>query len=896
MPGNVTRAGSDRLLLIVVALAAVLSVDPLDAHARSGHNSPPRRALQATDMVRALAFEPNQGQFDPAVRYLARGSNYDFFLTRDDVVIAPRCAEDNCTQKFMRIRLATSQLDPVFSVASPLRGRLNYLIGNDQKKWRRDVPTYGRVIERAAWPGIDVAWYGAHNQLESDFIVAPMADPSEISLAIENADRLSVDSHGDVIVCEDDLTLKLLKPTAYQIVGGQRRERRGRYLISSRTGQQARLKFAVGTYDRRLPLVIDPVIALDYSTYFGGTNGGSAVAIAVDASGSAYIAGSTTSSDLPISANPIQKFQKGRNAFVTKFSPDGKSIVYSTYLGGSGIFAGGGGRKPHRIGEHASPIAVSSDGRACVTGSTFSTDFPVQNAFQTSNNGATNAAANAFLSVLSPDGSSLLYSTYLGGSGINNGAPAIAGSGDGASGIALDGAGAMYVTGGAFSVDFPITSGALQITNHASGIGAGDAFVSKFSADGSALIYSTYLGGSGRPGSVRNLGSDSGTAIAVDSTGSAYITGVASSADFPVTAEAFQTTNNNSASSGYNAFVTRLSADGASLIYSSYLGGSGIDAKFGDRANAISIDVGGNAYVAGDANSTDFPTTPGAFQTVNHAAANVGDNAFLSTVSPDGTALVYSTYLGGSGDASGNGGDFAAAIAVDSTGSAYLTGTTLSKDFPLLSPLQAVNKVTESGGTAFVTQVAPSGKALVFSTYLGGSGDGNGGGDAGSGIAIDGSGSTYVAGDTWSSDFPTKNAFQKTNQSAANLLDTAFVTKFAPPPVVAPTLSATKLAFGSVVLGSSSPPMSVTVTNPNSALVSTSILLSSISSKRGFTISNNSCGASVAPFATCDIDVTFTPPVPLRPKVKKATGLLTIKSSASHKTQKITLSGTGTPT
>ena len=320
----------------------------------------------------------------------------------------------------------------------------------------------------------------------------------------------------------------------------------------------------------------------------------------------------------------------------------------------------------------------------------------------------------------------LAYSTYLGGSGSEGG-------GGLSGGIAVDSAGNAYVTGRTSSTDFP-TVNPIQSTNH----GAVDAFVTKFNADGSALVYSTYLGGSG---------DDIGTAITVDSTGNAYVTGITSSTDFPTTPGAFQPTCAGSCGS---AFVTEINSSGSALVYSSYLGGSG-----GANAAGIAVDGSGNAYVAGYA-FEDFPTTPGAFQ---RTYGGNGD-AFASEVNPTGTALVYSTYLGGSNT------DFGDGIAVDSSGNAYVTGLTESTDFPTASAIQP----TFNGGNmdAFVTKLNADGSALIYSTYLGGSGD-----DVGFGVAVDAAGNAYIAGRTYSTDFPTANAFQPTNHGAPD----AFVTK-----------------------------------------------------------------------------------------------------------------------
>ncbi len=356
----------------------------------------------------------------------------------------------------------------------------------------------------------------------------------------------------------------------------------------------------------------------------------------------------------------------------------------------------------------------------------------------------------------------LAFSTFLGGSGTDVG-----------NAIAVDSAGSVYVTGGTSSTDFPVSQGAYQETNHAAGNQTTNVFVTKLNTTGTALVYSTYVGGIGT-----NLGGDIGCAIAVDAAGNAYVAGQTFSTDFPVTQGAFQTTNNGAANNAANAFVTKLNPTGTALVYSTYLGGSGLsgDTPYsGDRGNAISVDAAGDAYVAGTTSSVDFPVTQGAFQTTNHAAANSDANAFVSKLNPAGTALVYSTYLGGSGGQLSYAGDSGNAIAVDAAGDAYVSGQALSTDFPVTSgAYQTTNHAAANkSANAFVAKLNPTGAGLVFSTYLGGSA-----GEMGTAIAVDAAGSTYVAGNTSSTDFPvTPGAFQATNHGAAKGLTNAFVTK-----------------------------------------------------------------------------------------------------------------------
>ena len=399
------------------------------------------------------------------------------------------------------------------------------------------------------------------------------------------------------------------------------------------------------------------------------------------------------------------------------------TIAYSTYLGGSGQY-----------GDSAEAIAVDAGGNAYVTGYTSSADFPVTSgALQTT---IKSSEWNVFVTKMAASGAKLVYSTYLGGSGCES-----------ASAIALDSSGNAYVTGFTTSADFPVTSGAFQATLKST---YGNAFVTKIAANGAKLVYSTYLGG--------GLG-DSASAIDVDTGGNAYVTGFSSSSDFPVTSGAFQTSLKATRLGSGNAFVTEFASGGASLIYSTYLGG-GVN----DTGCAIAVDASGNAYVTGQSSSKDFPVTPGAFQATLNATGSAG-NAFITELAPGGACLVYSTYLGGSG------GDSASGIAIDGSGNAYLTGYTLSSDFPVTAGVfQAGIKGTQN---AFLSEMASGGSSLVYSTYLGGSGN-----DSATSIAIDASGAAYVTGWTASSDFPlTSGALQTTlNTTQTN----GFVSEIAP--------------------------------------------------------------------------------------------------------------------
>jgi uncharacterized protein (TIGR03437 family) len=636
-----------------------------------------------------LAFEPNVGQTDARVRFLARGGGMTtFFTDTETVMVLSRSRE----QAVVRMKLVGAGHPRRVAGLEKLPGISNYFLGNNPAKWRTDVPHYARIQYEGVYPGIDLVWYANQRRLEYDFVVTPGADPNQIQVAYEGVESLRVETGGDLVLRTSLGEVRQQKPRVYQEMGGKRVEVGARYEIVARN----RVRFELARYDRKRELRIDPLV-LVYSTYLGGSRNDWGYGIAVDAAGSAYVTGYTNSPNFPTQSAYQATYQGGlTNAFVTKLTPAGNALVYSTYLGGSGE-------------ERAYAIAVDGAGSAYVTGTTTSTNFPTQSAYQ-----ATFQGGDAFVTKLTPAGNALVYSTYLGGSGVDVG-----------HGIAVDAAGSAYVTGTTWSTNFP-TQSAYQATSPNSTFQ--HAFVTKLTPAGNALIYSTYLGGSG---------DEWGYGIAVDAAGSAYVTGDTTSANFP-TQSACQTTLQGST----DAFVTKLTPVGNALVYSTYLGGRGDDV-----GNGIAVDAAGSAYVTGETWSPNFPT-----QSAYQATYQGGNSdAFVTKLAPAGNALVYSTYLGGSSLDEGHG------IAVDSAGSAYVTGYTASTNFPTQSQYQARNP--ELYVDAFVTKLTPAGNALVYSTYLGGSGE-----DYGYGIAVDGAGSTYVTGYTQSSNFPTQSPYQATKQ------------------------------------------------------------------------------------------------------------------------------------
>jgi beta-propeller repeat-containing protein len=749
-----------------------------------------------------LSFEVNRGQTDARVRFLARGQGYTLFLTPQEAVLSLRKSEasnqkgskvtngdlelvpgrlalfnDNSlltmdagtppeglqrstalmterskqqggqrtTNAVLQMWLVGANLNAKVQGAEELPGKSNYFIGNDPKKWRTNIPTYAKVREEDVYPGVDLVYYGNQGQLEYDFVVRPGSDPSAIKLAVGSAPSLvKIDAEGDLVAQADGGEVRFQKPVIYQPVSsGAAQKATERILVDGyyTLNGQKEVAFAIGDYDRTRPLVIDPVLA--YSTFLSGSGFNWGNAIAVDGSGNAYVTGGFNNptdqcglvcEPFPTTPGAFEAPTLGQeHAFVTKINPEGTALIYSTWLGGSGTDQGNG-------------IAVDSSGNAYVTGSTDSNNFPTTaNAFQATNpkNGY-----SAFVTKLNVDGSALMYSTYLGGSN----APA-ASQGDGGNAITVDSAGNAYLTGGAESSDFPTTPNAVQWIDPVAS-GTYEAFVTKISVDGSALAYSTYLGGSG--GGLNGF-ADMGTGIGVDGSGNAYVAGSTLSTDFPTTPNAVQPIDPGG-NGTYEAFATKISADGSALVYSTYLGGSGAALGMG-----IAVDGSGDSYVTGGA-GPGFPTTSNAFQGTPPGGVGGG---FVTKLNTDGSALVYSTYLGGT-----NGPTGAYAIAVDSSGDAYVTGTTLSTDFPTANAIQGTNRSRfNPPQNAFVTKLDSSGSLLLYSTYLGGSVR-----DAANAIAVDASGNTYVTGYTESKDFPVDSPIQPTFVGNAS----AFVSKISP--------------------------------------------------------------------------------------------------------------------
>jgi hypothetical protein len=663
-----------------------------------------------------VSFEPNVGQAAPGVRFVGMEGGATVLFARTQVALAFSSTRRAGTQAalrdagsgLLRIRFVGADASGNIVAKARLDGVSNYLIGRDPSGWLTNVPRFGRIVYEHPYPGVTVAFYGnVANELEYDVTVAPGADPSIVRIGVKGESALGLTADGSLVVRMHGNRVVLPAPRIYQSQGGRRVPVEGRYRLMP----HGLVGFDLARFDRRLPVVIDPRI--EYSTYLGGSGDDlPEFQMALDRSGHAYACGDTRSPDFPVTGGAFDTELGGvQDAFVSKFSRDGTRLVYSTYIGETESEPG-----QELVGyEEGVGCAVGPRGEVFVTGPTTSTDFPVTpDAYQGTYGGG---ARDAYVVRLSASGSRLIYGTYIGTKQADEGNT-----------IAVDARGDAFVHGFTESATFPVTDGALQTTFAG---GETDDFALKLNPKGSGFLYSTFLGGSGDEYPP--------TGIAVDSRGDSWIAGGTTSADFP-TKGALQSTYGG----GFiDAFVAKLNSNGSALAYSTYLGGSG-----DDWDPFVAVDAMGAASVAGFTTSEDFPLKH-AFQ----PAFGGGDGEFLcycdgfvARIAPDGARLAFSTYLGGSADDLGYG------IGLDAAAHVVVSGLTFSADFPTKETMQGYM----GAGDAFVAEFTRDGRALEYSTFLGGTGF-----DFGGTMAVSPSGDVYEETCTTSPDFPLRHAFQR---------------------------------------------------------------------------------------------------------------------------------------
>lgn len=657
----------------------------------------PQQLLQATSVI---VFEENRGQWDPTALFRVHAQGYDAFITRTGMALvqvqASAVKQDplglglpppEAVQAWAtHVTLAGSNPAPGVTTSQPTGYYTNYFIGNDPTQWHTEVPTYTRVTLHDLYPGIDLDYYGTTDgQLKYDFIVHPDADPNSIRFRFEGAAPI-LDENGTLRLITGLGVIQKGLPITRQADG---HSIPNEYSI---TGDE--VSFAIAAYDVNQALIIDPLV---YSTFLGSSSQTEASSgIFVDGAGSTYVTGNTRSSGYPVTPGAYDpSYSGGNDAFVTKLAAGGSSLVYSTFLGGSGD-------------DDSKGLFVDGAGSAYVTGNTRSSGYPVTvGAYD-----AFYAAGEAFVTKLSASGSSLLYSTFLGGT-----------SEEWAYDVFADAAGNAYITGVTGSFNYPVTPGAYDTTFN----GGKDGFVTKLSASGSSLLYSTFIGGSSA------FDEDRFEDSFVDAAGNVYVTGFTGSSDYPVTAGAYDTTYNG----GWDAFVTKLSSSGSSLLYSTLFGGIG-----NDRATGVFVDDAGNAYITGQA-GTGYPVTPGAYDTT------LDGGAFVTKLAASGSSLAYSTFIGSSGVPMG--------VFVDDVGNAHIAGSLNSPGHPVT---EGAYDTTYNGlYDGFVTKLSATGSSLLYSTFLGSARD-----DSIRDLSLDETGIVYLTGYTTSAGFPvTVGAYDTTH-------------------------------------------------------------------------------------------------------------------------------------
>jgi uncharacterized protein (TIGR03437 family) len=814
------RAGALRSVaaLAIISIFFGLSWSPASAAPPDRQRpAPPAENRRAARLLSVpLSFEPNQGQSASTVQFLSHGSGYALFLAPGQVVLnlERQQTPQSTSADTLRMTLigANPQANPV--ALAPQPGMVNYFIGNDPKNWRSGIPTFGKVEYPQIYPGVDLVFYGNQRHLEYDFVVAPGADPSRIVWRIDGA-RASVDAEGSLALQAPNGPATFLKPVLYQVDGDKKIRVEGSFAVA---GDQVR--FQLGGYDHSRALIIDPV--LSYASYLAGTGDdrigvttgpgigqvGSSQALAVDSAGSAYVTGSTLSVDFPTKnpyqgAPPPKQVAPGAwaSAFVTKFSPDGSSLVYSTYLGGNGA-------------DRAYAIAVDSSGSAYVTGQTSSPNFPITpGAYQTvcapiaNNTGESTASSNCnsfdwnvFVTKLNPAGTALAYSTFLGGYG--SWAQGWA--------IAVDSAGRAYVAGietdtcsdklayYSFPSCFPTTTGAVIGGSQPTGGDPQFAFLAVFDPTGAHLLYSTIFGDLNFK-CTKGCGGDTyATSVAVDQNGYFYLVGETEAGNLPTTAGVIQPIGGGLDPSkvylqSFRGFVAKFnpvtSAGGVTLAYATYLGGQ--TANTGDYISGIAIDGASNAYLVGYTNSKDFPVTSGAFGTVCGTSGTCSA-AHVTKLNPYGTNILWSTYVGGSKSDGSDALYWTGPIQLDAKGNIYIVGQA-GPTFPLLNPVEP----PVSGGSMqmAVLELDSAGANLLFSTRIGSGGVQT---SYPAGLVVDSAGDIYLAGNTIGPGLITTPGAFQTTAGPSTCCYHGFVAKIAP--TVEPTLQSGTLTNGATYL------------------------------------------------------------------------------------------------
>jgi PKD repeat protein len=700
------RKPGEFLLLLIILIAALAT--PAMAGLVLPNDTGTGAAINPETLSLPLSFIENQGQAPDAVKYQVNAAGHSIAFEPDRIVLtASQDVNDTTRSAEVTMTFPGSSASPAIAGLERLPGNVSFFLGNDSTKWQSDVPTYRSIEYQQLYPGVDLRYNGTLGVLKREFVVAPGASPDQIAIAYDGIDGLALAADGSLAITTSLGVLTDEAPVAYQAIDGVKVPVTSSYRLKD----DGTVGFTIGAYDQSRPLIIDPTLL--YSSYFGGSSSEEIHRVRLDSAGNIYIAGQTTSADLPVQ-NANQGSRGGStDAFVTKLNPEGTAVLYSSYLGGSG-------------NEAAQGLSVDGAGNIYLSGGTKSTDFPLQSPIQTAVNDTT-AGFVTKLNPSNPPGSQLVYSTYLGSTSTTV-------YDTGALGIAVDSSGDAYVTGYSFSTTLPVTADAAQRTNG----GRSDAYLAKIAPDGS-LSYFTYLGGSLDEGSITYTACSTGCClmgIGLDPAGNVYVTGSTKSSNFP-TLNPFQSVIG--AANRFDVYVAKYTSNG-SKVYASYLGGSGPD-----QPNDLAVDAAGAVFVTGVTQSTNFPRVNPAQSTIKGTVSS-----FITKINPSGTAVEYSTYWGGTGSTN-NGNN----IAVDAAGNAYVAGITTASDFPLINGTQQAFGGSTDG---YVVKLAPSGSTALYSTVVGSSNN-----DYFYGIAVTDQGDAVVGGSTTSATYPTTDsAYQKT--------------------------------------------------------------------------------------------------------------------------------------
>ena len=929
-----------------------------------------------------MSFEPNQGQADSQFKFLARGSGYTLLLSPTEADLGLRSSSVGSSTRakdpeapsatngvktpdpfaILRLRFLGANPSAQIEGLEEQPGVSNYYVGNDPAKWHTNIPHFSRVRYKSLYPGIDMVYYGNQSQFEHDFILAPGADPSKIRLRVDGAERISLDADGNLLLAVPGGTLHFSKPFIYQQSDAQTKTPvEGRFV---RRGRRE-IGFRIAAYNRKQPLVIDPILA--YASYLGGSGTDNALAVTSDNAGSVYLTGSTTSTDFPVknayqamyggstTYSPPITTPPGTDVFVTKIDTTqsgADSLVYSTFLGGGGVNVTG--YIPNDFGQlelvyfslangtnQGAAIAVDSSGNAYVAGSTSSFDFPIVGGISLYSGGSlcdflpvhgpgpVCVAGTAFVAKLNSSGA-LLYSTDLGGHlgqpDPNNyygfDYPSVS-----PSGIAVDNNGIIYVAGGTSDADFPLTANPFGSTFICLGSCTfyNEGFLTEFDptkTGAASMIYSTLL--------YFNVPSG----LALDASGDVYLAGTTHDGT-AVTPGTFQSSSLTLLLSGYANFIAKFdfTKPGSSALLWGTFFPAGIDAM------AVSAD--GSTFVSGNANNTfsslqpsagafDICTTPPSGETIDTAGCyptqSVSNFLYISKLNPTGTALTYTARLGGLTP----GADFGftpTRLAVDPNGNAFFTGTALvsylrptqsfitigSPPPPPPPPLPPVAVAAFPGnlingdcltatpacfGGAFVTMLNPQGSAIIYSYLLTADNNefGYNTGSFGAAVSADGVGNAYFAGSAYSSAIPvTSTAFQSNIGGTSGVAYNAYVAKI-PSAFPEATLSTNSLSFGNSFLSFSSPPQSATLTNTGYAPLTIFGFTMTGANPTDFVISSNDCPTPSSTLGigdTCHLQFLFRASI-LGPE----SATLNIASNAAGTPTPqtfISFSGTGIP-